>query len=43
MKKKTTRLRFTEEELSDDKVRKSHKKAEKYANKSDRVKRKLVS
>lgn len=43
MKKKTTRLRFTEEELSDDKVRKSHNKAEKYANKSDNVKRKLVN
>ena len=42
MKKKTTRLRFTEEELSDDKVCKSHNKAEKYANKSDKVKRKLL-
>lgn len=43
MKKKTTRLRFTEEELFDDKVYKSHKKAEKYANKSDKVKRKFIS
>ncbi len=43
MKKKTTRLRFSEEELSNDKVQKAHKKAEKYADKSDKVKGKLLS
>lgn len=43
MKKKTTRLRFSEEELSDDKVRKAHNRAEKYAGKSDKVKQKLMS
>lgn len=41
MGKKTVRLRFTEDDLADDAVRKAAQKAEKAAEKADRAKDKL--
>ena len=41
MQKKTTRLRFTEEELENSQVRKAAKKADKVVEKADKAKEKI--
>lgn len=43
MKKKTTRLTFMEEDFRDDKVVKAHQKAEKIADRSDKVKSQIIT
>ncbi|WP_395815240.1 C40 family peptidase [Clostridium sp. C45] len=43
MKVKTTRVKFSDDDLNNSKVKKSYQTAEKYADKSDKMKRKIIT